>query len=157
MRTKIRFRRTILLLSLGILAAMNVACEARPRTSETEGAWKCSLVQPVDADKDQNSQGESPLVLMQDFMKNNEESSPPDQPKPLLARMESGVVVERLEIPLKPLEFEKPDSVRGIYINAWAAGARTRSQHLIDLANRTEVNTFVIDIKDASGYVSHPT
>ena len=90
-------------------------------------------------------------------MHNNEESSPPDQPKPMLARMESGVVVERLEFPLKPLEFEKPDSVRGIYINAWAAGSRTRSQHLIDLANRTEVNTFVIDIKDASGYVSHPT
>ena len=157
MRTKIRFRGTVSLMSLGVLAGMNVACEATPRTSETEEAWKSSLDQRVYADKDQDSQGESPLVIKQEIVHNNEESSPPDQLKPMLARMESGVVVERLQIPVKPLEFEKPDSVRGIYINAWAAGSSTRSQHLIDLANRTEVNTFVIDIKDASGYVSHPT
>ncbi len=53
--------------------------------------------------------------------------------------------------------FPRPEHVRGIYVNSWSAGSRRRLAALIDLAGRTEVNTFVIDIKDASGHVSHPT
>ena len=49
----------------------------------------------------------------------------------------------------------KPAAVRGLYLNAWAAGSPKRRAQLIDLANRTEINAFVIDIKDASGYVSY--
>lgn len=54
-------------------------------------------------------------------------------------------------------DFAWPDSIRGIYLNAWAAGSRNRSEALLELARRTEVNTFVVDVKDASGYVSYPT
>ncbi|MCY4400761.1 MAG: putative glycoside hydrolase [Gemmatimonadetes bacterium] len=53
--------------------------------------------------------------------------------------------------------FTRPEHVRGIYVNSWSAGSRRRLAALIDLAARTEINSFVIDIKDASGYVSHPT
>ena len=53
--------------------------------------------------------------------------------------------------------FTRPDHVRGLYVNAWSAGSRRRMAALIDLATRTEVNSFVIDIKDATGYVSHRT
>jgi len=53
--------------------------------------------------------------------------------------------------------FLRPAELRGLYLNAWAAGSRTRSAELIELARRTEINTFVIDIKDASGFVSYPT
>lgn len=49
----------------------------------------------------------------------------------------------------------KPAAVRGLYLNAWVAGSANRRAQLIELANRTEINTFVIDIKDASGYVSY--
>ncbi len=49
----------------------------------------------------------------------------------------------------------KPEHVRGIYLNAWTAGSARRREALLGLAGRTEINTFVIDIKDASGYVSH--
>ena len=63
----------------------------------------------------------------------------------------------RLILPEEPLEFVRPDAVKGIYLSAWAAGSSKRSQALIDLATRTEINTFVIDLKDASGYVSYPT
>ena len=73
------------------------------------------------------------------------------------ARTGGGGSVPRLVPPEEPLEFLRPDAVKGIYLNAWAAGSSTRSQALIDLASRTEVNTFVIDLKDASGYVSYPT
>ena len=53
--------------------------------------------------------------------------------------------------------FERPKHVRGLYVNAWSAGSRRRMAALIDLASRTEINSFVIDIKDATGYVSHRT
>ena len=73
------------------------------------------------------------------------------------ARTGGGGSVPRLVLPLEPPKFVKPDAVKGIYVNAWAAGSAARSQALIDLAARTEVNTFVIDLKDASGYVSYAT
>ena len=53
--------------------------------------------------------------------------------------------------------FERPEHVRGLYVNAWSGGSRRRMAALIDLARRTEINSFVIDIKDATGYVSHRT
>jgi len=57
----------------------------------------------------------------------------------------------------EPPHFDRPEHIRGIYLNAWAAGSRRRVDQLVALAGRTEINTFVIDIKDASGYVSHRT
>jgi hypothetical protein len=53
--------------------------------------------------------------------------------------------------------FERPEHVRALYLNAWAAGSRKRLDELIEVARRTEVNAFVIDVKDASGFVSHRT
>ena len=73
------------------------------------------------------------------------------------ARTSGGGEVPRIVFPEEPLEFVRPEAVKGIYLNAWAAGSAARSQALIDLATRTEVNAFVIDLKDASGYVSYAT
>ncbi len=53
--------------------------------------------------------------------------------------------------------FPRPEFVRGIYLNAWTSGSTRRREALITLARRTELNAFVIDIKDATGYVSHAT
>jgi hypothetical protein len=53
--------------------------------------------------------------------------------------------------------FRRPEHVRGLYVNAWAAGSSRRMGELIDLARRTEVNSLVIDVKDATGYISHTT
>lgn len=50
-----------------------------------------------------------------------------------------------------------PEAVRGIYLNAWASGSARKLERLIGLARRTEINTFVIDVKDVSGYVSYRT
>lgn len=72
----------------------------------------------------------------------------------------SGTVAEVLPIdlvPEHPRAFTRPESIRGIYLNAWASGSSRRSRELIELARRTEVNTFVIDVKDASGFVSYRT
>jgi hypothetical protein len=48
----------------------------------------------------------------------------------------------------------KPAEVRGLYLNAWAAGSPRKLARLIDTANRTEINTFVIDVKEG-GEVSY--
>jgi hypothetical protein len=68
-----------------------------------------------------------------------------------------GRLVARLVLPEEPLVFARPEAVRGIYLNGWASGSRRRTKSAIALATRTEVNSFVIDLKDATGYVSHPT
>ncbi|MEX0979544.1 MAG: putative glycoside hydrolase [Gemmatimonadota bacterium] len=60
-------------------------------------------------------------------------------------------------IPDEPPVFARPRHVRGIYLNAWASGSLGRTSALIEMASRTEINSFVIDIKDASGYVSYAT
>ncbi len=44
--------------------------------------------------------------------------------------------------------------VRGIYINAWAFGSRKFHQ-LVALADSTEINAFVIDVKDDTGYLTY--
>jgi hypothetical protein len=48
----------------------------------------------------------------------------------------------------------RPEVVRGIYLNAWAAGSARKLASLIDVANRTEVNSFVIDVKEG-GEISY--
>lgn len=52
---------------------------------------------------------------------------------------------------LRPL-VPPPDTLRGLYVNRWAAVGR-RMWQLIDLAKRTEVNALVIDVKDDRGFV----
>ena len=53
--------------------------------------------------------------------------------------------------PLPPL-VPTPDVVRGLYVNRWAA-LGTRLYDLIAVAQRTEINTLVIDVKDDRGFV----
>jgi hypothetical protein len=49
---------------------------------------------------------------------------------------------------------QKPEAVRALYLNAWAAGSTARLAQLIDVANRTEINAFVIDVKEG-GEISY--
>jgi len=44
-----------------------------------------------------------------------------------------------------------PAQIRGIYINAYAAGSRTRLPQLLKIADETEINAFVVDVKDEKG------
>lgn len=49
----------------------------------------------------------------------------------------------------------RPDSLRALYVNAWAAGSRSRMRDLIAIADSTEINAFVIDIKESDTYLTH--
>ncbi|CAN5643886.1 hypothetical protein BH23GEM9_BH23GEM9_07030 [soil metagenome] len=44
-----------------------------------------------------------------------------------------------------------PSPLRGIYLNAYAAGSANRLGSLLALADTTEINAFVIDVKDERG------
>ena len=44
-----------------------------------------------------------------------------------------------------------PEFIRGIYVNAYAAGSARRLEQLLALADSSEINTFVVDVKDERG------
>jgi hypothetical protein len=44
-----------------------------------------------------------------------------------------------------------PAQIRGIYLNAYAAGSRNRLPKLLAIADSTEINAFVVDVKDEKG------
>lgn len=56
-------------------------------------------------------------------------------------------------LPAPPLT-RPPTEVKAIYVNAWAFGGK-RFFDLVRLADRTEVNAFVIDVKDDTGYLTY--
>ncbi len=47
----------------------------------------------------------------------------------------------------------RPKNLHGIYITGWTAGS-SRFGELIKIAKENEINAFVIDVKDATGYLS---
>lgn len=55
-----------------------------------------------------------------------------------------------------PMPPPPPAVVRGLYLNRWVFGGE-RLLGLIRLADTTEVNAFVIDVKDATGELTYPS
>ncbi len=46
---------------------------------------------------------------------------------------------------------EAPRIIRGLYVNAYKAGSGTHRRRLIEIADQTEINAFVVDVKDERG------
>ena len=55
-----------------------------------------------------------------------------------------------------PAPGKAPAQIRGIYLNAYGAGSKARLPKLLAIADSTEINTFVVDVKDEKG-VHYPT
>jgi hypothetical protein len=75
-----------------------------------------------------------------------------------IARPESLISIgsrqlEPIGWPAPPL-VKPPKSIRAVYLNAWVFGGR-RFYDLVRLADSTEINAFVIDIKDDTGYLTY--
>jgi hypothetical protein len=70
-----------------------------------------------------------------------------------LADLAPTVAPAPLNLPPPPVG-RPPAVVHGIYLNAWVFGS-TRFWDLLKLADSTEVNTFVIDVKDGTGYLTY--
>jgi hypothetical protein len=62
-------------------------------------------------------------------------------------------LLEPLQWPPPPLS-DPPSGVRAIYLNAWVFGSH-RFYDLVRLADTTEINAFIIDVKDGTGYVTY--
>jgi hypothetical protein len=63
--------------------------------------------------------------------------------------------LEGIHLPPPP-PGEPPAVVRGIYLNRWVFG-RQKFYDLMRLADTTEINAFVIDVKDATGELTYPS
>src|SRR5690606_28709928 len=64
----------------------------------------------------------------------------------------ASTVVDSVAPPAPPSpRADAPPQIRGLYLNAYAAGSRTRLPRLIAVADTTEINAFVVDVKDERG------
>jgi hypothetical protein len=60
---------------------------------------------------------------------------------------------ESIELPPPP-PGRPPAVVKGLYINAWGFGSK-KFYDLVALADTTEINAFVIDVKDGTGHLTY--
>src|SRR2546430_6050725 len=56
----------------------------------------------------------------------------------------------------EPLVFTTPRTVKALYVNAWAFGSNKLWQ-LVRLADSTEINALVVDVKDDTGCLLYPS
>src|SRR2546422_2000545 len=77
-------------------------------------------------------------------------ASPADQVKVLLRPTEIRYVQQE-SVLLPPTA-----KIKGLYVNAWAFGSKKLWQ-LVRLADETEINAFVIDVKDDTGCLLYPS
>ncbi len=45
--------------------------------------------------------------------------------------------------------------VKALYLTGWTVGSSKKVEHYVELANTTEINSYVVDIKDDDGYVGY--
>ena len=65
----------------------------------------------------------------------------------------------------EPSESEMPQAkpspeqvkVKALFLSSWPLSIQSNVDHFIELAKTTEINAYVIDIKDDTGYVSYPS
>lgn len=48
-----------------------------------------------------------------------------------------------------------PVKVKALYLTGWTVGSSKKVEHYVELANTTEINAYVVDIKDDDGYVGY--
>jgi len=52
-------------------------------------------------------------------------------------------------------EEKEPVKVKALYLTGWTVGSSKKVEHYVELANTTEINAYVVDIKDDDGYVGY--
>ncbi len=80
-----------------------------------------------------------------------------DELPPAPTYPDSLVTVAGLDRPIRwpaPPASRQPSALRALYVNAWAFGGK-RFHELVRLADQTEVNAFVVDVKDDTGYLTY--
>ncbi len=60
------------------------------------------------------------------------------------------------EVVFVPAYVETPEPLKGIYMTSWIASSVQLRENLVKIADETEINTILIDIKDYSGKIVFP-
>src|SRR5438128_2667770 len=94
------------------------------------------------------------------------DSTPPADTSIPAAEAIETAPVDQLKGPLRPTEirYVQQESVllppsaniKGLYVNAWAFGT-SKLWQLVGLADETEINAFVVDVKDDTGCMLYPS
>jgi len=63
---------------------------------------------------------------------------------------------EKEEIGFVATHIKTPKSVKAIYMTSWVAGSKEIRSGLVKIADTTEINSIVIDIKDYTGQIAFP-
>lgn len=76
------------------------------------------------------------------------------------------IVADQARVSLRPVEIRyvqqqpllapAPRAIKGLYVNAWAFGSH-KLWDLVRLADETEINALVIDVKDDTGCLLYPS
>lgn len=76
---------------------------------------------------------------------------------PLEQAQNSAFAAEQEKIPEPPamVHIEIPHAVKAAYMSSCVASTPSFRDHVIGIANKTEINSLVIDIKDSSGILSY--
>src|SRR5213594_1738057 len=84
----------------------------------------------------------------------------------ILPPRDTAAAADQLKVALRPLDLRYaqpqpilgpvPASIKALYVNAWAFGSR-RLWQLVRLADETEINALVIDVKDDTGCLLYPS
>ncbi|HEX2681113.1 MAG TPA: putative glycoside hydrolase [Candidatus Dormibacteraeota bacterium] len=104
------------------------------------------------------------------FAQDSSAAAPPTRPTPTTEPPDQTPVVtapaDEVKVLLRPVEVRyvhqedvlipRSANVRGLYVNAWAFGS-TKLWQLVRLADQTEVNAFVVDVKDDTGCLLYPS
>src|SRR5881396_582717 len=87
--------------------------------------------------------------------------APPEVPSALLP-----AAADQAHVTLRPIELRyvqqetllvpQTSAIKGLYVNAWAFGSPKLWQ-LVRLADETEINAFVVDVKDDTGCLLYPS
>ena len=72
------------------------------------------------------------------------------------AAMQLRGVELRYVLPDPMFDNSQVDPVKALYVNAWAFGS-PKLAHLVRLADSTEINAFVVDVKDDTGCLLYPS
>lgn len=66
----------------------------------------------------------------------------------------SAIVKTSVKKEFKAEHIKTPENVKAIYMTSWVAGTPSLREKLVEIADETEINSIVIDIKDYTGKIA---
>src|SRR5438045_4756455 len=107
------------------------------------------------------------LFMCRGLLEQDSVPPPPDVPaQPEVTGGLRPAAADQAHVTLRPIELRyvqqetllipQTSSIKGLYVNAWAFGS-PKLWHLVRLADETEINAFVVDVKDDTGCLLYPS